>query len=285
MQTVDDTLPVRIPRRGKVRDLSYFSFLTNYQKWYQVVLCFNVALSDNLPLTVKMRPSHISERTIWMRMAFGKCRTLPGLPGGDFQARLTIRSDSFFAYLQDVRKDMWPVQFIMSSSKSRPLEHHEGPKGEIMRMGYLKKLKVRLAGLADQFFGSLLKFAIGSRLAVHFQTMKKKFFILRGESSEASARLEYYDSEKKWRNSQPPKRTISLKTCFNINRRRDTKQKYVIALYTKDDCFCIVLESEEELQEWLKVLLKLQTGEDCVDGEPPKPTFSELSSCFPCCVL
>ncbi|KAL0274703.1 UNVERIFIED_CONTAM: hypothetical protein PYX00_002767 [Menopon gallinae] len=136
----------------------------------------------------------------------------------------------------------------MSSSKSRPLEHHEGPKGEIMRMGYLKKLK----------------------------TMKKKFFILRGESSEASARLEYYDSEKKWRNSQPPKRTISLKTCFNINRRRDTKQKYVIALYTKDDCFCIVLESEEELQEWLKVLLKLQTGEDCVDGEPPKPTFKHV---------
>lgn len=103
--------------------------------------------------------------------------------------------------------------------------------------------------------------------------MKKKFFILRGESSEASARLEYYDSEKKWRSSQPPKRTISLKTCFNINRRRDTKQKYVIALYTKDDCFCIVLDSEEDLQEWLKVLLKLQTGEDTVDGEAPKPTF------------
>lgn len=105
--------------------------------------------------------------------------------------------------------------------------------------------------------------------------MKKKFFILRGESMDASARLEYYDSEKKWRSAQPPKRTISLKTCFNINRRRDTKQKYVIALYTKDDCFCIVLDSEEDLQEWLKVLLKLQAGEDCIDGEPPKPTFGK----------
>ncbi|EEB16866.1 insulin receptor substrate-1, putative [Pediculus humanus corporis] len=106
--------------------------------------------------------------------------------------------------------------------------------------------------------------------------MKKKFFILRGESSDASARLEYYDSEKKWRNSQPPKRTISLKTCFNINRRKDTKHKYVIALYTKDDCFCIVLDSEEDLQEWLRVLLKLQTGEECVDGEQPKPNFEHV---------
>lgn len=105
--------------------------------------------------------------------------------------------------------------------------------------------------------------------------MKKKFFILRGESMDASARLEYYDSEKKWRNSQPPKRTISLKTCFNINRRRDTKQKYVIALYTKDDCFCIVLDTEEDLQEWLKNLLQLQAGEDCIDGEPPKPVFGK----------
>lgn len=123
----------------------------------------------------------------------------------------------------------------------------EPAPGEVVRVGYLKKLK----------------------------TMRKKFFVLRAESLEASARLEYYDNEKKYRQNQNPKRSIPLKACFNINKRVDTKHKYVIALYTKDDCFCVVLESERELEEWLKCLLSLQRGEDVMDGEPPKPTFGE----------
>ncbi|KAK7867784.1 hypothetical protein R5R35_001203 [Gryllus longicercus] len=130
----------------------------------------------------------------------------------------------------------------------KELERQDGRAGEILKMGYLKKLK----------------------------TMKKKFFVLRGESSQASARLEYYDSEKKWRSHHSPKRSIALKTCFNINRRTDTKHKNVIALYTKDDCFCLVLETEEELEEWLNSLLSLQHGEDVPDGEPPKPTFEHV---------
>lgn len=117
-----------------------------------------------------------------------------------------------------------------------------------MRCGYLKKLK----------------------------TSRKKFFVLRAETAEASARLEYYDSERKFHGGQPPKRSIPLKNCFNINRRLDTKHKHVIALYTKDDCFCVVLESEEDVDGWLKALLKLQHGEEVVDGEAPKPTFGEL---------
>lgn len=38
------------------------------------------------------------------------------------------------------------------------------------------------------------------------QTMKKRFFILRGDSSEASARLEYYEDEKKWKKNHSPRR-------------------------------------------------------------------------------
>lgn len=74
------------------------------------------------------------------------------------------------------------------------------------------------------------------------------------------------------------RRAISLRTCFNINRRQDTKHRHVIALYTKDDCFGLVLDSEEELEDWLKALLSLQYGEDAADGEEPKPTFGEW--CF-----
>lgn len=120
----------------------------------------------------------------------------------------------------------------------------EAGGGDVVLAGYLKKLK----------------------------TMKRKWFVLRAESSEASARLEYYDNRKKELQRQP-KRSIPLRACFNINRRLDTKHKHVIALYTKDDCFCVVLESERDLDAWLKALLSLQRGDDVPDGEPPRPHF------------
>lgn len=115
----------------------------------------------------------------------------------------------------------------------------------VVRCGYLKKLK----------------------------TSKRKWFVLRAETADSSARLEYYDSERKFNNGLRPKRSIPLKNCFNINRRLDTKHKHVIALYTKDDCFCVGLDNEEDVENWLKALLELQHGEEAVDGETPKPTF------------
>ncbi|KAL1139983.1 hypothetical protein AAG570_006960 [Ranatra chinensis] len=107
--------------------------------------------------------------------------------------------------------------------------------------------------------------------------MRKKYFVLRGDSGDTSkARLEYYDSEKKWKANHAPKRSIILKNCFNINKRTDIKNKWVIALYTRKDCFCIVLDNEEELESWLKSLLELQLGIDGTEGEPIKPTFEHV---------
>ncbi|XP_012234675.1 insulin receptor substrate 1 isoform X4 [Linepithema humile] len=119
--------------------------------------------------------------------------------------------------------------------------------GPVVRCGHLKKLK----------------------------TMKKKYFVLRGEAPGCLACLEYYDSKKKFENRQPPKRSILLHSCFNINKRGDTKHKHVIALYTKDECFCLILDSEKELEEWLKAMLRLQSG-DVPDGEQPRPTFEHI---------
>lgn len=119
--------------------------------------------------------------------------------------------------------------------------------GPVIRCGHLKKLK----------------------------TMKKKYFVLRGEGPGCLACLEYYDSKKKFENRQPPKRSILLHSCFNINKRGDTKHKHVIALYTKDECFCLILDNEKELDEWLKAMLRLQSG-DVPDGEQPRPTFGNF---------
>jgi insulin receptor substrate 1 len=68
-----------------------------------------------------------------------------------------------------------------------------------------------------------------------------------------------------------------LKTCFNINKRIDIKQKWVIALYTKKDCFCIDFDNEDEMDSWLRGLIELQLGEDIPDGTPIKPTFGKFT--------
>ncbi|XP_030383370.1 insulin receptor substrate 1 [Scaptodrosophila lebanonensis] len=90
------------------------------------------------------------------------------------------------------------------------------------------------------------------------KTMKKKYFVLYKETSNNAARLEYYDNEKKFHQRLEAKRVIYLKNCFNINRRFDTKHKFVLALSSREGGFGIVLDTESDLQKWLDSLLSLQ---------------------------
>uniref|UniRef100_A0A3P9II77 IRS-type PTB domain-containing protein n=1 Tax=Oryzias latipes TaxID=8090 RepID=A0A3P9II77_ORYLA len=59
----------------------------------------------------------------------------------------------------------------------------------------------------------------------------KRFFVLRAAGPLGPSRLEYYDSEKKFRSTA-------------------AANKYLIALYTKDEYFAIVAESEQEQEDW-----------------------------------
>uniref|UniRef100_T1JCY1 Insulin receptor substrate 1 n=1 Tax=Strigamia maritima TaxID=126957 RepID=T1JCY1_STRMM len=137
----------------------------------------------------------------------------------------------------------------MSATQTNDDEINGVDGSRVLKIGYLRKLK----------------------------TMKKKFFVLRSESTTNPACLEYYENEKKWKSGTPPKRIIVLKTCFNINRKLDVKQKHALALYTKDDCFTMILDSEEELESWLSSLLALQQGdEDVASDQPPKPAFEHV---------
>lgn len=90
------------------------------------------------------------------------------------------------------------------------------------------------------------------------KTMKKKYFVLHKETTYNEARIEYYDNEKKFKSGLAPKRVINIKNCFNINRRLYTKHDYVIVLSSKEGGFGIVLDSEEDMNTWLKNLLMLQ---------------------------
>lgn len=106
--------------------------------------------------------------------------------------------------------------------------------------------------------------------------MRKKYFVLFCDSVEKSARLEYYDNEKKFKTRfGQPKRSIVLKSCFHINRRLDTKHKYVVSLYTKDDCFCVVLESEADMARWLSKLQSLHRTDEA-EGDKPRTSFGKF---------
>lgn len=110
------------------------------------------------------------------------------------------------------------------------------------------------------------------------KTMKKKYFVLYCDSVDKSARLEYYDSEKKFKTRYGfPKRCILIKNCFHVNRRLDTKHKYVISLYTKDECFSIVYDAEMEMNKWLKELQALHRIEES-EGDKPRTNFGKF--CF-----
>lgn len=90
------------------------------------------------------------------------------------------------------------------------------------------------------------------------KSMHKRFFVLRVASESGLARLEYYENEKKWRHkSGAPKRSIPLESCFNINKRADSKNKHLVALYTKDECFAIAADCEQEQEGWYQALVEL----------------------------
>ncbi|XP_074047359.1 insulin receptor substrate 1 [Macrotis lagotis] len=102
------------------------------------------------------------------------------------------------------------------------------------------------------------------------KSMHKRFFVLRAASEAGGpARLEYYENEKKWRHkSGAPKRSIPLESCFNINKRADSKNKHLVALYTRDEHFAVAADSESEQESWYQALLQLHNR---AKGHPAAP--------------
>ncbi|XP_037552414.1 insulin receptor substrate 2 isoform X2 [Nematolebias whitei] len=85
----------------------------------------------------------------------------------------------------------------------------------------------------------------------------RRFFVLREPTERSPARLEYHESEKKWRNGSAAKRVVTLDSCLCVNKRADAKHKYLIALYTKDEYFAVAADTEQEQDSWFSVLTEL----------------------------
>ncbi|KAM9425577.1 insulin receptor substrate 1-B isoform 2-T2 [Pholidichthys leucotaenia] len=92
------------------------------------------------------------------------------------------------------------------------------------------------------------------------KSMHRRYFVLRAASERGPARLEYYESEKKFRSKAAPvpKRAVALETCFNINKRADAKNKHMIVLYTRAESFAVAAESDADQDEWYQAMVELQ---------------------------
>uniref|UniRef100_UPI003AADD154 insulin receptor substrate 1-B n=1 Tax=Centroberyx gerrardi TaxID=166262 RepID=UPI003AADD154 len=140
--------------------------------------------------------------------------------------------------------------------ESQPVEHHSCE--DVRKSGYLRKQK----------------------------SMHRRYFVLRTASERGPARLEYYESEKKFRGKAPvPKKALALETCFNINKRADSKNKHMIVLYTRAESFAIAAENEADQDEWFQAMVDLQcksktptdSGAAGDYGVPnPGPAFKEV---------
>lgn len=107
------------------------------------------------------------------------------------------------------------------------------------------------------------------------QTQKKRYFVLRSSPRKGKSRLEYYESEKKFRLKGSPKRVIYLADCWNIAKKQDSKHKSVFVLYTREDAFGLIADSEDKLNAWLKSLKIEQKKDEIVNatGRFQRPIF------------
>ncbi|KAG7257248.1 hypothetical protein CRUP_027733 [Coryphaenoides rupestris] len=89
----------------------------------------------------------------------------------------------------------------------------------------------------------------------------RRYFVLREREPRdhgAPARLECYESEKKWRGGSAPKRVVTLDAaCLCVNKRADAKHRHLVALYTRDEYFAVAADSEAERDAWFLALSEL----------------------------
>ncbi|XP_041926357.1 insulin receptor substrate 1-B isoform X1 [Alosa sapidissima] len=118
------------------------------------------------------------------------------------------------------------------------------------------------------------------------KSMHRRYFVLRAASPSGPARLEYYESEKKFRGKAPvPKKAVVLETCLNINKRADAKNKHMIVLYTRTESFAIAADNEVDQEDWYQAMVDMHCKSkiplsECGSGDygvpTPGPAFKEV---------
>ncbi|XP_069776262.1 insulin receptor substrate 1-like isoform X2 [Narcine bancroftii] len=116
------------------------------------------------------------------------------------------------------------------------------------------------------------------------KSLHRRYFVLWAASERGEARLEYYDSEKKFRGrGTAPRRVLPLQGCFSVTKRADARSKYLVALYTRAECLAVAAESAQEQDSWYQAIVEL-LGPDKTYVEngdsnysmAPGPAFKEV---------
>lgn len=84
--------------------------------------------------------------------------------------------------------------------------------------------------------------------------LKKWFFVLCLLLRKGKFWLEYFESEKKFCLKGLLKWVIYLVSCLNIVKKEDFKYKLVFVLYIWEDVFGLIVELEDELNVWMKIM-------------------------------
>lgn len=92
----------------------------------------------------------------------------------------------------------------------------------------------------------------------------RRYFVLRLASADGPARLECYDSARKFRRgargsgSGPrPRRVVALHQCFSVSRRASARHPHLIALFTPDRCLALAAPDEAEQRSWYRLLSRV----------------------------
>lgn len=106
----------------------------------------------------------------------------------------------------------------------------------------------------------------------------RRYFVLKLETADAPAQLEYYENARKFRHSVrtaaaaaaaaaasgsavpaliPPRRVITLYQCFSVSQQADARHQHLIALFTQDEYFAMVAENKSEQESWYLLLSRL----------------------------
>ncbi|XP_077169137.1 insulin receptor substrate 1-like [Paroedura picta] len=115
------------------------------------------------------------------------------------------------------------------------------------------------------------------------KSQRRRFFVLRCSSPRGPARLEYYESEKKFRAGGAgarPRRAFPLARALSISRRADARHRHLLVLCGPDGTFGVAAESAEQQQAWFAALEELRApGQVSRDGDGdsalPSPAFKE----------
>lgn len=88
---------------------------------------------------------------------------------------------------------------------------------------------------------------------------KRRYFVLYTENEQELARLDYYENEKRFKsNPAAYKRSILLKDCFAVIKKNDPRFKkgkiFVFAIYTRDDCFPLMFNNQEDMNCWFALI-------------------------------